>query len=86
MSKTVIAFGYKVLRHGLLRYRLAATSTQCIDRWWKFLKDAVPTSLEVKNGQREGLTDKLMFYVYAFVWRSNLGNKPNMTLELGKFV
>lgn len=65
---------------------VVVTGTQCIDRWWQSLQNALPNSLRVKDGPGGGLTDKLMSYVYAFVWRSNLGNRVNMTLELGKLV
>ena len=71
MSKPVMTFVFKVLRSGLLRYILQTLMT-------KFRRCALPKSLHVKDGPGGGLTDKLMSYVYAFVWRSNLGNKANM--------
>ena len=48
----------------------AVSGTQCVDRWWR------------KKGG--GILERLMNYVYAFVWRSNLDADVDLTRALGK--
>ena len=60
--------------------------TQCVDRWWQSLEKALPQSLHIKDRPGGGTAEKLMSYVWAFVWRSNLGNHANLTKELVKIM
>ena len=65
---------------------VVVAGTQCVDRWWQSLDKALPQSLHVKDRPGGDIAEKLMSYVWGFVWRSNLGNHANLTKELGKIM
>ena len=59
------------------------SGAQCVDRWWQSLEKAVPKTLKVKDRKGGGISERLMNYVYAFVWRSNLDADVDLTRALG---
>ena len=65
---------------------VVVAGTQCVDRWWQSLDKALPQSLHVKDRPGGDIAEKLMSYVWGFVWRSNLGNHANLTKKLGKIM
>ena len=47
------------------------------------MEKAVPKTLKVKDRKGGGISERLMNYVYAFVWRSNLDAAGDLTRALG---
>ena len=45
---------------------------------------SVPKSLKVKETKGGGISQRLMNYFYAFVWRANLDADVDLTGALGK--
>ena len=50
---------------------VVVAGTQCVDRWQQSLEKALPQSLHVKDRPGGGIAEKLISYVWGFVWRSN---------------
>lgn len=51
------------------------------------MEKAVPKSLKVKERKVKnggGISERLMSYVYAFVWRANLDADVDLTSAFGK--
>ena len=60
------------------------SGTQCVDRWWQSLEKAVPSSLHAKQKSGGAISERLMQYIWAYVWRSNLDVQVNMPRALGE--
>ena len=61
---------------------VACAGTQCIDRFWQGLDDFIPAN--VVNKQQGKLNDRLLTYVYSYMWRYHLPADANFQMKLGQ--
>ena len=57
--------------------------TQCIDRFWQSLDKFIPAQIASKEGKGKGANERLLDYIFAFVWRSQLSPLADMRDAIG---